>query len=253
MMLYFKFLDVRFFVLKNLSSLLGSLPVGIGEVDFSESDIFGSDFYIFIGADVSKRIFQSKRNNRFESHRFIISAFSYICLLFVFGKVDHHITRLCAFSNDHSFVHRSLRKNEDFSTFLQFPDTVFHTFSTFHTDHRTVGSLWDIALVRRVMREGTIHNSFTFGHEYKCPSKSKQTSRRYFKFQSRDTVDGKHIGHLSFFACYHIYDRPRQFLVDIDDYTFDRFCFVSSFFFENYLRSRHLNFKSFSSHRFDED
>jgi len=108
-----------------------SLPIGIGQINFSESDIFWGDFYIFISADVGKRIFQSKWNNRLESHRFVISAFSDVGLLFIFGEVDGHVAWLCTFSDNHSFVHRSLWKDENFSSFLQFPDAVFHTFSIF--------------------------------------------------------------------------------------------------------------------------
>jgi len=177
-------------------------------VDFSESNVFWGDFYIFISADVGKRIFQSQRNDRFESHRFIVSAFSDIGLLFIFGEVYHHISWFCTLPYDHSLIHRRLRQDENFSSFLQLPDAVFHAFSIFQTDHRSCRPLWDIALVRRIMREGTIHDSLALGHQDKLGSKSEQASRRHFKFQGRDAIDGVHIGHLSFFVRDHIDDRP---------------------------------------------
>ena len=102
------------------------------------------------------------------------------------------------------------------------------------------------------MSKRTIHNSLSLSHQDKLRSKSEQTSGRYLKFHGSYSIDGIHIRQLSFFISDHIDDGACQFLIDINDDVLYRLSFFAMIHLENDLRSRDLQFKSFSPHRLNE-
>ena len=58
-------------------------------------------------------------------------------------------------------IHLFLRENKEFTTILQFVDSISKCSTTLHSDNRTIHTSFDITLPRLIFQETVCHDSLT--------------------------------------------------------------------------------------------
>ena len=191
-------------------------------------------------------------HNRINSHRFIISRVADIIHLLVDGEVYGHISSFQMFPYDHSLIDWLSWVYEDWSSLLEFEDSIHHCLSGSRRNHRSDLPLYNFSFIRFIVRKSWIHNSFPLRREDKLSAKSKESSGWNDKFHRSKSVFWAHILHKSFTRCEHINHRSWKPIFNANDKVFHWLKFLSVFFFVNYLRCSNLKLPTFSPDRFNQ-
>ena len=103
-------------------------------------------------------------------------------------------------------IHLFLRENKEFTTILQFVDSISKCSTTLHSDNRTIGTTFYVSFERLIFLKAVRHDSLTCRSCQNIRTKTDDTTRRHIKLKVDAFTGILHHSHLTFTAGYHIDD-----------------------------------------------
>lgn len=101
------------------------------EIFLAETNTLRCDFHVFVALDVFDTAFEGHFYDWCERERFVSSRCSHVGELFIFDGVHYEIGSTVVLADDHARVEFCSWCDEEWSTFLEFPERVSHCGSHF--------------------------------------------------------------------------------------------------------------------------
>ena len=145
------------------------------------------------------------------------------------------------------------RIDEEAAAILQLVHGIRHGDAGLVGHQRTVGALFDVALVGLVILETVCHHGFTLGGGQQVAAEAHQAAGRNLKVEVHTVAAGLHPEQGALPAGGHLDGTAHEFFGHVDGQRLDRLTALAADGLVEHAGLAYLQFKSFAAHGLDED
>src|SRR6267142_165556 len=210
----------------------------------------------FVVLDIGQRLFQRHLDRRGQAHRFVLRSGADVGELLALEDVDLEIVVAGVLTDDHALVNLAAGLDHHRAAILQFEHRIGHGLALIVGDQDAVAAALDIALVRRIVVEQTVHDGGAAGVRQQFALIADQAAGRRVEHQPLPvTAGGTHLNQLGLAFAHLLHDDAGMLLVDVDHDFLDRLLpLAGGFVFSQHdARTRHRQLETFAAHGLDQD
>ena len=206
----------------------------------------------FIFIDILKHFFEGHLDGRREDNLLITSCRTHVGELLGLADIHIQVSVPSVLSHNLSSVNFFTRVHEELASVEEFVHGVCDSLTCFEGNERTIGSVFDIALIWLIILKSMSHNCFTLRCCKKVTSESHQASGRDFEFEKRPVSPRFHVDEGSFSSGGDFDGCSYELLRHLDAEFLDRLASLSVDSLVEHLGLTYLKFEALSSHLFDQ-